>query len=373
MATSSLSLAFFMSSIISTRIHSFRTDHNSIHVKKKQAYPLLRNGGASASCMVLPMTTMNSQTSQTISSTSCGDTLTEREELNPILDIFDGRLIHDRRIYRQKVTIRSFDIGPDLKLSPRALMNHLQDTTLNHLRKIGILEYGFGLTAEMVKNSLIWVVSTAQIVVDCYPAWTDVVQVDTWMYPAGKNSYGRDWLIRDDRTGQILIRATSAQLMMNKKTRKLSRYTEEIREEFAPFILMDNPIMEKDSRRIPSCTADTAVCIRSGLSPGWNDMDVNQHVSNAKYVDWILEGTPHSLMEHHELSAMTLEYRKECDGESVLQSMSRVARNDTIAKDMVELDHLLHLEKGSVIMKGRTLWRLKDVKDRKTKSQTQTH
>jgi hypothetical protein len=27
----------------------------------------------------------------------------------------------------------------------------------------------------------------------------------------------------------------------------------------------------------------------SWTQPGWNDMDINQHVSNVKYIDWILE------------------------------------------------------------------------------------
>ena len=36
----------------------------------------------------------------------------------------------------------------------------------------------------------------------------DVVQVDTWVAPSGKNGMRRDWLLRDYYTGKTLTRAS---------------------------------------------------------------------------------------------------------------------------------------------------------------------
>ena len=36
----------------------------------------------------------------------------------------------------------------------------------------------------------------------------DVVEVDTWVSPSGKNGMRRDWLLRDYKTGEILTRAS---------------------------------------------------------------------------------------------------------------------------------------------------------------------
>ncbi|KAJ8775236.1 hypothetical protein K2173_020240 [Erythroxylum novogranatense] len=365
MAPSSLSSTFFKSMIpstsgttrkrtptsysssINTRMPSFSSTHGQ---------PLFSN---KTSAVVLLSTTVNGRTEMNLYT----ENLSEKFKSNP--DAIDGRFVHDKRIYREKLTIKSFEIDRYHKLSLATLMGHLQDTALNHVRKIEILEDNFGSTAEMVKNDLIWVLSTSQIVVDCYPAWTDVVQVDTWTYPAGKNGLGRDWLIRDDKTGKTLIRATNVYIMMNKKTRKFSKFRNEVREEFAPIFLICDPITEKDSRKIlPFSTDGTAVRIQSGSRAGWNDVDINQHVSNVKYIDWILEGTPRSLKEHHELFAMTLEYRKECYEDSIIQSLSRVCSNATADEEVVELEHLIRLENGTEVMKARTTWKPKDMNNK---------
>lgn len=67
-------------------------------------------------------------------------------------------------------------------------------------------------------------------------------------------------------------------------------------------------------------------------------------------------------MESHELSTMTLEYRRECGRDSVLQSLTAVSSagisNLADAGD-IECQHLLRLENGAEIVRGRTEWRPK--------------
>ncbi|KAL9368615.1 hypothetical protein Peur_039814 [Populus x canadensis] len=291
--------------------------------------------------------------------------LTEDWESKKLDLITGGYLLHDGLVYRQNISVRSFEIGGDRKMSFGALLNHLQDTALNQSRITGLLVDGFGSTREMSRNNLIWVVSTLHLVVDRYPTWTDVVEVDTWMYASGKNGLGRDWIFRDSKTGETLATATSVYVMMNKKTRRLSKFAKEMRDEIEPYLMdCECPIINKDSRKILKLDVSTADQICTGLSPGWNDMDINQHVSNVKYIDWILESVPRLFMERYYLNAMTLEYKKECDMDSVLQSLSKMVgggNSDSFnANKVIEYDHMLRLENGREILRGRTVWKLKD-------------
>ncbi|XP_034916985.1 palmitoyl-acyl carrier protein thioesterase, chloroplastic [Populus alba] len=291
--------------------------------------------------------------------------LTDDWESKKLDLITGGRLLQDGLVYRQNISVRSFEIGGDRKMSFGALLNHLQDTALNQSRITGLIADGFGSTREMSRNNLIWVVSTLHTVVDRYPTWTDVVEVDTWMYASGKNGLGRDWIFRDSKTGETLANATSVYVMMNKKTRRLSKIAKEVRDEIEPYLMdCECPIINKDSRKILKLDVSTADQICTGLSPGWNDMDINQHVSNVKYIDWILESVPRSLMERYYLNAMTLEYKKECDMDSVLQSLSKMVgggNSDSFsANKVIEYDHMLRLENGREILRGRTEWKLKD-------------
>ncbi|KAJ6342626.1 hypothetical protein OIU78_010541 [Salix suchowensis] len=295
--------------------------------------------------------------------------LTDDWESKKLDLVAGGRLLQDGLVYRQNISVRSFEIGGDRKMSFGALLNHLQDTALNQGIITGLLVDGFGSTREMSRNNLIWVVSTLHVVVDRYPTWTEVVEVDTWMYASGKNGLGRDWIFRDSKTGETLANATSVYVMMNRETRKLSKIAKEMRDELEPYVMdCERPIINKDGRKIQKLDVSAADQRCTGLSPGWKDMDINQHVSNVKYIDWILESVPHSLMERYDLNAMTLEYKKECDMDSVLQSLSkRVSEGSTdsfSASKVVEFDHLLRLENGREILRGRTVWKLRDTNNR---------
>ena len=272
-----------------------------------------------------------------------------------------GKIVQDGLVFRQNFPIRSYEIGADKTASIETLMNHLQETALNHVKTAGLLGDGFGSTPEMCKKNLIWVVTRMQVVVDRYPTWGDIVQVDTWVSATGKNGMRRDWLVRDAKTGEILTRASSVWVMMNKLTRRLSKIPEEVRGEIEPYFVNSDPVVDEDSRKLPKLD-DTAEYIRSGLSPRWSDLDVNQHVNNVKYIGWILESAPQPILESYELHSMTLEYRRECGRNSVLQSLTDVSGADIgclADSGFIECKHLLRLDDGAEIVRGRTGWRAK--------------
>ncbi|KAL5975623.1 hypothetical protein ACLOJK_019948 [Asimina triloba] len=262
------------------------------------------------------------------------------------------------------------------------------ETALNHVRNSGLMGDGcFGTTLEMNKRDLIWVVTRMQVLVDRNPSWGDTVEIVTWVAASGKNGMRRDWLIRDSRTGETLSRATSNWVTMNKRTRKLSKLPEEVRMELEPFFMENDPILEEDSRKLMKLDDSSAGFIQKGLSPRWKDLDMNQHVNNVKYVGWLLEvaitlnvmliallfdllaidsilvlqSIPPSFLDTYELRSMTLEYRKECGRDSVLKSLTAVSGDSGggLPQDVVECNHLLQLEEGPEVVRGRTTWRPK--------------
>lgn len=73
------------------------------------------------------------------------------------------------------------------------------------------------------------------------------------------------------------------------------------------------------------------------------------------------QSAPLAMLESHELRAMTLEYRRECVRDSVLQSLTAVsgAGISSLASSGIECQHLLRFEEGAEIVRGRTEWRPK--------------
>ncbi|KAL8189419.1 hypothetical protein R6Q57_028985 [Mikania cordata] len=292
--------------------------------------------------------------------------INQKKKLPKMVSELDlGRMVNDGLVFRQNVYIRSYEVGLDQKTSIDTIMNHLQESTLNHLKKIGVLQDGFGSTPEMCKKKLIWVMAKMQVVVDRFPVWGDVVQIDAWKAASGKNGMCCNMMFCDPETREILIKASSILVMMNKETRKLSKFPYEVQAELEPYFLNTPPLVKQDTIKWSKQDHNTVDHVHNSLTPRWSDLDINQHVNNVKYIGWILESVPETIMKNYELASMTLEYCRECRKNSVLQSRTFVIGIDSgnIANcDHIDCEHLLQLEIGGdsgEIMKGRTRWRTK--------------
>lgn len=278
-----------------------------------------------------------------------------------------GSYLPNSAIFRQHYSVRAYEIGATGKISLETLMNLLQETGINSVKGMGLEVDMMGSTPEMRKRNLVWVATKVQVVIDRYPSCEDIVQIDNWSAAAGKNCMRRDAIIRDCKTGEILVRASSIWVNMNTKTRRVCRIPEEVRAEVGSYLIDVPPIVEDDDKKVVKLDEATAGYVCPDLKPRRSDLDFNQHVNNAKYIGWILESVPRLLLEDHELSRITMEYRRECHKDNMLKSLTTVSggtgSGGFIDPLEIECFHLLKLESGPEIMKARSEWRPKQAND----------
>lgn len=314
---------------------------------------------------------------------------TEKQTSDPLRH---GLIVQGGIGYQQTVVIRSYEVGPDKTATLESILNLLQETALNHVWMSGLLGDGFGATHGMIKNDLIWVITRLHVQVDDYPIWGEVVEIDTWVGPSGKNGMRRDWLIRSHDNGCVYARATSTWVMMNRCTRRLSKVPEEVRDEISPWFTERQAIPEDAPEKIVKLDGG-AEYINSDLKPKRSDLDMNHHVNNVKYVRWMLETIPDQFLEDHQLSSIALEYRRECGSSDVVQSLCQPDEDSIPNEGDIDLwsgfnlasevlnghglsgsldrwptryTHLLKIEgeqKNEEIVRGRTTWKKKSTKD----------
>ncbi|KAL8112211.1 hypothetical protein AgCh_019777 [Apium graveolens] len=294
--------------------------------------------------------------------------------------------------YRQKVVIRSYEVGPDKTATIGSILNLLQETALNHVWMSGLLGDGFGATHGMTRNDLIWVVSRMHLQIDHYPIWGEVLELDTWVGASGKNGMRRDWQLRSHNTGIVYARATSTWVMMNQKTRRLSKMPDEVRAEIGPWFIEKRAFEEDAPEKIEKLDGN-AKYITSDLKAKRGDLDMNHHVNNVKYVGWMLETIPEQFMEENQLTSIILEYRRECGNSDIVQSLadpdevglfngvhqtsngslingyslpSELLKGNGLLKSLegseLRYTHLLQTKgqlKSEEIVRGRTIWKKK--------------
>ncbi|KAL9372393.1 hypothetical protein Peur_034637 [Populus x canadensis] len=320
-----------------------------------------------------------------VSETKCRQNIPTEKQL---VDPFRQGIITEGGVrYRQTVVIRSYEVGADKTATLESILNLLQ---VNYLTEtfcvfVKITESILKHFTLKFSNNLIWVVTRKQVQVDEYPIWGEVMEVDTWVGASGKNGMRRDWLIRSDVTGEVLVRATSTWVMMNQQTRRLSKMPEVVRAEISPWFIENKAFEEEIPEKIYKLDTN-ANFTNSNLKPKRSDLDMNHHVNNVKYVNWMLETIPHKFLENYQLTRMTLEYRRECSSSDVVESLCKpeeesfeerhqdrnVDNGDSLAsvlfqdgnhsKSFKAYTHLLQItgdKESEEIVRGRTIWRRK--------------
>ncbi|XP_044493921.1 oleoyl-acyl carrier protein thioesterase 1, chloroplastic [Mangifera indica] len=292
-----------------------------------------------------------------------------------------GSLTEDGLSYKEKFIVRCYEVGINKTATVETIANLLQEVGCNHAQSVGFSTDGFATTPTMRKFNLIWVTARMHIEILKYPAWSDVVEIETWCHSEGRIGTRRDWIIKDYATGQVIGRATSKWVMMNTVTRRLQKASDEVREEYLVFCPREPrysfPEKDNASLRKISKLEDPAEYSRTGLMPRRADLDMNQHVNNVTYIGWVLESMPQDIIDTHELQTITLDYRRECQRDDIVDSLTSpelIEDSDAISnlkgangspatgdkEDYRQFLHLLRLSSdGSEINRGRTEWRRK--------------
>ncbi|KAF9688411.1 hypothetical protein SADUNF_Sadunf02G0194500 [Salix dunnii] len=301
-----------------------------------------------------------------------------------------GSLTEDGLSYKEKFIVRCYEVGINKTATVETIANllqfpyadvclefGLQEVGCNHAQSVGFSTDGFATTTTMRKLHLIWVTARMHIEIYKYPAWSDVVEIETWCQGEGRIGTRRDWILKNYATGQVIGRATSKWVMMNQDTRRFQKVSDDVRAEhlvFAPRELRYGILYLKKISKLE----DPAQHSKLGLVPRRADLDMNQHVNNVAYIGWVLESMPQEIVDTHELQAITLDYRRECQHDDVvdsLTSLESIEKSEAVSElqgingsatatasnqECVNFQHLLRLSRdGLEINRGRTEWRKK--------------
>ena len=182
-------------------------------------------------------------------------------------------------ILEQDYGIRSYEIDAGGRLSIPSIFNLLQDAASNHALRLGVSVH------QLLEKNYTWVLSRMMLKMHGFPAWRDPVRIRTW--PSGIQTVFamRDFEILD-KTGRILGSAVSAWIVIDADKRRPVRPTS-----FADQInsvegmrAFDHPL-----NKLPKVDAAD---VENRFFVRYHDLDINQHVNNVSYVEWLLESIP---------------------------------------------------------------------------------
>ena len=189
-------------------------------------------------------------------------------------------------IFEQDVTVQAGDVNKNGIMKLSAVLHYIQEVSGGHSDQLG---FSWDALAE---KGLFWAVLRHRVVIHRLPGAGATIHMETWPMPATRAAYPRAVRAMDSR-GNILFETVSLWVLMNMQSRAMvlpGRSGVDV-----PGILRGTEPDSPGSLPPGSCESSSLWTVSSG------DLDVNGHVNNARYLDYV-----EALPENNALTAREL-------------------------------------------------------------------
>lgn len=208
--------------------------------------------------------------------------------------------------FEKEYLVHVYETNANGKLTLPGLFNYLQDTASDHAEKLN-----FGRD-DLLKNNHIWVLSRMYAVIDNLPDWNDKLTVKTWPSGIDKILALRDFEITKVNNTHIGS-ATSSWAIIDRTTKRVQRPDDII----ANFSLSFNNerSLKRNASRLDSVSKDGS--ISPAYKVKYSDLDVNLHVNNVKFLQWVTDSYPFDFVMSNSPISVEINYLAEsmCDDE----------------------------------------------------------
>jgi medium-chain acyl-[acyl-carrier-protein] hydrolase len=249
----------------------------------------------------------------------------------------DGFSIEEN-ILRRSYAIRSYEINAGGRLSIPSIFNLLQDAASLHALKLGVS------VPQLLAGNHTWVLSRIYLKMNQYPVWEDDIQVHTWPSGIQRVFALRDFDIR--RNDHSIGSCVSAWIIIDSASRRPVRPTSFARQlnPVDRHHVLDHPLGKLPPLKTPR--------IEKRFGVRYQDLDINQHVNNVSYIEWLLECIPGLVENNRFLSALEVNFLGEAlHGDKVL---ARCCPEDE--KGMRIAHDILREADGRELVRARTSW-----------------
>lgn len=200
--------------------------------------------------------------------------------------------------FEEIVELRTRDCDLNGKWRFSAMLEEMQEVAGIHCANMGYPR------SALVAQGVVWVLVRNEIRMARYPMVGEKIRVGTFHMPTRHRLFPRYYLMTDEE-GQQVGAASSIWALMSLETR------ESVSPESVGMVLPDNsgtPVPFGLPAMVPAVEGEEQVLTRV---PVYTEIDVNQHVNNTRYADWMCNLLGTDLMKEKEIARMILEYHAE--------------------------------------------------------------
>lgn len=235
--------------------------------------------------------------------------------------------------------VKAFDVDSNNRIKVSTVFDYFQDAASNHAEQ---LNFGY---EDLLPKKLFWVLSWAKIEFSRFPGFMDEVKIQTWGKMQHKLYSMRDFLLiaKED---EIICRATTGWLLLDLKTLRpkiLDQEFPDVIHWYEKSALTDLP------GKFPLVDEKSKVYTQKIK---YSDIDLNQHVNNAKYVELLLDCYESDFHKNHFMKSITVSFMSETKYGERLE-LSKGIEN---LKEDIHFIEAVNLDTEKVVFKSLVKW-----------------
>jgi medium-chain acyl-[acyl-carrier-protein] hydrolase len=239
---------------------------------------------------------------------------------------------------RKDYLVHSYEVDRYNRLTLEKMVNYAQDIAMIQGEELGI-----GQTHLESKN-VAWVVSRFDIAVKRYPAFNEVITIET--QPVGFHRLLADRTFNFyDAEGNAVVTINSQWAMVDAIRGRIKKIDDYYPKAY-DFDFDDNIRIKYDkvdSVEYPDYGIDIRACN--------GDIDFNRHVNNGKYLGWVTDSMPFEMLSTGNVKRVNIAYKKE----ALLGERIKVEGTLPKGKDL-HSTHQVCLENGEILALIECKW-----------------
>lgn len=194
--------------------------------------------------------------------------------------------------FEKEFTLRYFEMNKQGAITPSAMLTLLEETAADHCEMIDQSLY------ELGKKNTGWVLISGRLQMIRYPKYKEKITIKTWMSDYSSVKGIRENLIYDEERN-IIGKAKGLWIFFDIKRRRPARIFDEIKAKWSSSKeLSIDCDLHNQVPIIESGDIETKIKVKR------YDTDMNEHVNNIRYLDWLMDSIPNNYLEHYSLSSI---------------------------------------------------------------------
>ena len=216
------------------------------------------------------------------------------------------------RIWEQPIKIRSYQVDNESYLTIPALFSLMQEAAWEH---VNLYDAGRSYLEPL---NLFWALSKVYVKIYRLPKWNEKITLKTWGKSVQFLTHLRDFEFIDEN-GKLLIAATSNWIILDTTNFR----PQKIAFQHAPHFTCEN--RNAIEEKVPKLKKIEWNSEKLHFHPVlYSDLDMNQHVNNAKYLQWLLDSPFYQFSSISKIKEIIINYisQAKLDDQYTVQTLS---------------------------------------------------